>query len=286
MPGPTIEVEPRGSGADLGPQRAPRIDGHPLARPGNPRRHGRRARPDPAAARARPVAGVRVHPPPERHLLLPLARRNAGRNGDGRACSSSIPGLPTSRASIATSPCSIQEWAILPGSTIPNTMSMEFNLFTINGRAAPYVTPLVCKLGERVRIRLVNFGAIDHHPMHLHGLTFFVTGTEGGRIQPSGLGAGQHRAGGGGAGARDRVHRQQPRRLDAALPHVPPRDELHELDGRPDGGPHGAGHAGGPARRPAGMGIATGGPALSDAYGRAWAGAWASRPASSGPSAT
>ena len=79
----------------------------------------------------------------------------------------------------------IQEWAILPGSTIPNTMSMEFNLFSINGRAAPYVTPLVCKLGERVRIRLVNFSAIDHHPMHLHGLTFFVTGTEGGRIQPS-----------------------------------------------------------------------------------------------------
>jgi FtsP/CotA-like multicopper oxidase with cupredoxin domain len=79
----------------------------------------------------------------------------------------------------------IQEWSILPGGTIPNTMSMEFNLFTLNGRAAPYITPLVCKLGERVRIRLVNFSAIDHHPMHLHGLTFWVTGTEGGRIPPS-----------------------------------------------------------------------------------------------------
>lgn len=76
----------------------------------------------------------------------------------------------------------IQEWAILPASTVPNTMSMEFNLFTLNGRAAPYITPLVCKLGERVRIRMVNFSAIDHHPMHLHGLTFWVTGTEGGRI--------------------------------------------------------------------------------------------------------
>jgi FtsP/CotA-like multicopper oxidase with cupredoxin domain len=76
----------------------------------------------------------------------------------------------------------IQEWAILPGSTIPNTMSMEFNLFTINGRAAPFITPLVCKLGERVRIRMVNFGAIDHHPMHLHGVTFWVTGNEAGRI--------------------------------------------------------------------------------------------------------
>ena len=76
----------------------------------------------------------------------------------------------------------IQEWPILPGSTIPNTMSMEFNLFTLNGRAAPYITPLVIKQGERVRIRLVNFGAIDHHPMHLHGMQFWTTGTEGGRI--------------------------------------------------------------------------------------------------------
>lgn len=76
----------------------------------------------------------------------------------------------------------IQEWAILPGSTIHNTMSMEFNLFTLNGRAAPYVTPLVIKQGERVRLRLVNFSAIDHHPMHLHGMQFWVTGTEGGRI--------------------------------------------------------------------------------------------------------
>ena len=76
----------------------------------------------------------------------------------------------------------IQEWAVLPASTVPNTMSMEINLFTFNGRAVPYNTPLVCKLGERVRIRMVNFSGIDHHPMHLHGLTFWVTGTEGGRI--------------------------------------------------------------------------------------------------------
>jgi manganese oxidase len=79
----------------------------------------------------------------------------------------------------------IQEWAILPQSTIPNTMSMEFNFFTLNGRSAPYVTPLVVKLGSRVRIRFVNMSPIDHHPMHLHGHTFWVTGTEGGRIPES-----------------------------------------------------------------------------------------------------
>lgn len=76
----------------------------------------------------------------------------------------------------------IQEWAILPQSTIPNTMSMEFNFFTINGRSAPFITPLVVPLGSRVRIRFVNMSAIDHHPMHMHGHTFWITGTEAGRI--------------------------------------------------------------------------------------------------------
>jgi FtsP/CotA-like multicopper oxidase with cupredoxin domain len=76
----------------------------------------------------------------------------------------------------------LQEWAILPGASVTNTMSMEFNIFTTNGRAAPYVTPMVVRQGDRVRIRLVNFSVIDHHPMHLHGMTFWITGTEGGRM--------------------------------------------------------------------------------------------------------
>jgi hypothetical protein len=59
---------------------------------------------------------------------------------------------------------------------------MEFNYFTLNGRAAPYITPLVVRQGDRVRIRLVNFSSIDHHPMHLHGMTFWITGNEAGRI--------------------------------------------------------------------------------------------------------
>jgi FtsP/CotA-like multicopper oxidase with cupredoxin domain len=79
----------------------------------------------------------------------------------------------------------IQEWAILPQSTIPNVTSMEFNWFTLNGRSAPYVTPLLVRLGSRVRIRFVNMSPIDHHPMHLHGHTFWVTGTEAGRIPES-----------------------------------------------------------------------------------------------------
>ena len=76
----------------------------------------------------------------------------------------------------------LQGWAILPNNTVPNSLAMEFNWLTINGKSGPATTPLLVKRGERVRIRLVNLG-MDHHPMHLHGHQFYVTGTEGGRIQ-------------------------------------------------------------------------------------------------------
>jgi len=75
----------------------------------------------------------------------------------------------------------LQEWAILPGSTIPNTANMEFNWLTFNGVASPMTTPMLVRLGSRVRMRFVNLG-MDHHPIHLHGHTFAVTGTEGGRL--------------------------------------------------------------------------------------------------------
>ena len=76
----------------------------------------------------------------------------------------------------------MQEWAILPNNTIPNSLSMEFNWLTFNGKAGPAMTPLLCKVGERVRIRVVNLG-MDHHPIHLHGHQFYVTGSEGGRYR-------------------------------------------------------------------------------------------------------
>jgi FtsP/CotA-like multicopper oxidase with cupredoxin domain len=78
----------------------------------------------------------------------------------------------------------LQEYGVLPNNTIPDTMAMEFNWLVINGKAGPAITPLVVRLGQRVRIRMINLG-MDHHPMHLHGHTFHVTGTEGGRIQES-----------------------------------------------------------------------------------------------------
>jgi hypothetical protein len=75
----------------------------------------------------------------------------------------------------------LQEYAVLPNNTVPNTMNMEFNWLLLNGKAGPSNTPLIVREGDRVRIRFVNLG-MDHHPMHIHGHTFYVTGTEGGRI--------------------------------------------------------------------------------------------------------
>jgi manganese oxidase len=78
----------------------------------------------------------------------------------------------------------LQEWAILPNNSVPNTANMEFNWLTMNGVAAPMTTPLVVRLGSRVRLRFVNLG-MDHHPIHLHGNQFVITGTEGGRAPES-----------------------------------------------------------------------------------------------------
>jgi FtsP/CotA-like multicopper oxidase with cupredoxin domain len=76
----------------------------------------------------------------------------------------------------------LQGWAILPNNTIPNSLAMEFNWLTMNGKAGPATTPIICKIGERIRIRIVNL-SMDHHPIHMHGHQFSVTGTEGGRIR-------------------------------------------------------------------------------------------------------
>ena len=78
----------------------------------------------------------------------------------------------------------LQEWALLPNNPVPNSLAMEFNWLTLNGKAGPATTPMIVKQGERVRIRMVNLG-MDHHPMHIHGNQFYVTGTEGGRIPES-----------------------------------------------------------------------------------------------------
>lgn len=83
-------------------------------------------------------------------------------------------------------------FSIAPNTTVatplpihPGVMGANmFNWQSVNGRSAPYSTPLVCKLGERVRIRIFNFSPLQHHPIHMHGTNFWITGHEGAR-QPS-----------------------------------------------------------------------------------------------------
>lgn len=70
---------------------------------------------------------------------------------------------------------------IRPNTTIPDPFSDLFNWHMINGRSGPYTTPMVVKHGERVRIRIMDFAPIQHHPIHIHGHTFWVTGREGAR---------------------------------------------------------------------------------------------------------
>jgi FtsP/CotA-like multicopper oxidase with cupredoxin domain len=80
----------------------------------------------------------------------------------------------------------LSEWTIDAGTARPNTLKMnDFNVLTINGKVFPSTSPLICKTGDKVRIRLGNLGAMDHHPMHIHGYHFRVTATDGGDIPPS-----------------------------------------------------------------------------------------------------
>lgn len=78
------------------------------------------------------------------------------------------------------------EWQIKVGTERPNPNEMtDFNIFTFNAKAFPGTEPMVAKLGDRVRIRLVNLSAMSHHPIHLHGYQFAITETDGGQIPES-----------------------------------------------------------------------------------------------------
>jgi FtsP/CotA-like multicopper oxidase with cupredoxin domain len=77
------------------------------------------------------------------------------------------------------------EWKMKAGSRRPDPNAMsDFNLLTFNSKAFPGTEPLVVRKGERVRIRLGNLSAMDHHPIHFHGIFFEMTGTDGGWVPP------------------------------------------------------------------------------------------------------
>jgi hypothetical protein len=157
-----------------------------------------------------------------------------------------------------------QEWAVLPGATIPNTMSMEFNLFTFTGRSGPYVTPLVCMLVERILIRFVNLSPSTTTPSTSR-LYVLVTGTEG-VAPPNRLGFPVTPSSWGGAAA-DRVRRQQRGRLALHCHMFHHMMNFMSTMIGPMGGHTVQGMRAGQSPT-GGMGIATGGPALSsEAFG-------------------
>ena len=80
----------------------------------------------------------------------------------------------------------LSEWKIAVGARRPDPNEMtDFNVLTLNARCFPGTAPLVVKKNSRVRIRIGNLGAMDHHPIHLHGHRFFVTETDGGEVPES-----------------------------------------------------------------------------------------------------
>ncbi len=79
----------------------------------------------------------------------------------------------------------LMEWAIPPGTARPNPAVMtDFNIFTFNSRVWPGTAPLVVKRGDRVRFRIGNL-SMDSHPIHVHGHSFWLVGTDGGPVPKS-----------------------------------------------------------------------------------------------------
>ncbi len=78
----------------------------------------------------------------------------------------------------------LQQFAIKPGNEAPDLAAMDTPWNTFNGRVAPSIPVMKVKQGERVRIRFGNL-SLTSHPIHIHGYTWTVVGTEGGPIPKS-----------------------------------------------------------------------------------------------------
>ncbi len=105
----------------------------------------------------------------------------------------------------------LSEWKIVPGTSRPDPGEMtDFNVLTLNAKAYPGTSPMIIKQGDRVRIRIGNLSAMDHHSMHFHGHRWWVTETDGGEIPEKRALAGGHRHRAGGEHADRRIRRQHP----------------------------------------------------------------------------
>jgi len=75
----------------------------------------------------------------------------------------------------------LHNWALHPGTYRPDpSVLLDFDLWTMNSKVFPAIENLVARSGERVRVRIGNL-SMWNHPMHMHGVQFWVTGSDGGR---------------------------------------------------------------------------------------------------------
>jgi hypothetical protein len=75
----------------------------------------------------------------------------------------------------------LHNWAVHPGTYRPDPSVMsEFDLWTMNSKVFPAIESMVAQTNERVRIRVGNL-SMWNHPIHMHGVQFEVTGSDGGR---------------------------------------------------------------------------------------------------------
>lgn len=78
----------------------------------------------------------------------------------------------------------LHNWALHPGTYRPDPSIMQaFDLWTFNSKVFPAIDPMVARTGERVRVRVGNL-SMWNHPVHMHGVQFEVTGSDGGRWPP------------------------------------------------------------------------------------------------------
>jgi FtsP/CotA-like multicopper oxidase with cupredoxin domain len=75
----------------------------------------------------------------------------------------------------------LHNWALHPGTYRPDPSIMQnFDLWTFNSKVFPAIEFPVARADERVRIRIGNL-SMWNHPLHLHGVEYLVTGSDGGR---------------------------------------------------------------------------------------------------------
>ncbi len=75
----------------------------------------------------------------------------------------------------------LHNWALRPGTYRPDPMILQdFDLWTFNSKVFPAIESIVARTGERVRLRIGNL-SMWNHPIHVHGVEYHVTGSDGGR---------------------------------------------------------------------------------------------------------